>query len=144
MATPDDLSALYADRRVQSVITSYGQHHQDPPDGDALLVDTAPLRNPPTADLLHATGLDPRVRRYVMATPGARRLVARTAEKVRILLEPDTLRQWAGPQLYRVDVHVRCQYGRHRSVVVAEEVAVHLRAAGIGVQVEHRHIDRPY
>ncbi|MFH8379016.1 hypothetical protein ACH4A7_36520 [Streptomyces cyaneofuscatus] len=33
--------------------------------------------------------------------------------------------------------------GRHRSVVVAEELAARLRAAGIGVETEHRHVDRP-
>ncbi|WP_372496897.1 RapZ C-terminal domain-containing protein [Streptomyces shenzhenensis] len=38
----------------------------------------------------------------------------------------------------------RCveQYGgRHRSVAIAEEIAAYLRAGG--VEVEHRHIDRP-
>jgi RNase adaptor protein for sRNA GlmZ degradation len=45
--------------------------------------------------------------------------------------------------MYRVDVHVVCGGGRHRSVAVAEEIAVYLRAAGIGCEVEHRHIDRP-
>ncbi|MFB6772819.1 hypothetical protein [Streptomyces sp. NPDC056337] len=38
---------------------------------------------------------------------------------------------------------VVCGGGRHRSVAVAEEIAVHLRAAGIGCEVEHRHIHRP-
>ncbi|KAB2587732.1 RapZ C-terminal domain-containing protein [Streptomyces arboris] len=33
--------------------------------------------------------------------------------------------------------------GRHRSVVVAEELAARLQAAGIGAETEHRHIDRP-
>ncbi|MFE8978559.1 hypothetical protein ACFYM7_34830 [Streptomyces cyaneofuscatus] len=33
--------------------------------------------------------------------------------------------------------------GRHRSVVVAEELAARLLAAGIGVETEHRHVDRP-
>ncbi|MEU4178011.1 RNase adapter RapZ [Streptomyces sp. NPDC026589] len=84
------------------------------------------------------------VRRYVMATPGAKELVAQSTEKVRILLTRDNLRQWTGgPQQYRVDVHVVCGGSRHRSVAVAEEIAVHRRAAGIGGEVEHRHIERP-
>ncbi|WP_331733110.1 hypothetical protein OG495_37170 (plasmid) [Streptomyces longwoodensis] len=147
--TPDDLSTLYWEGQVQSVITSYGAGHHDDPGGNALVVDTRPLRNPPEDPqvrerMLHSTGLDPEVRRYVMATPGARELVARSAEQVRILLQRDNLRQWTGgPQQYRVDVHVVCGGGRHRSVAVAEEIAVHLRAAGIGCAVEHRHIDRP-
>lgn len=146
--TPQDLSTLYWDGHVQSVITSYGAGHHDDPRGDAVVVDTRILRNPPEDPearerMLHSNGLDPEVRRYVMATEGAKDLVAENAEKVRILLQRDNLRQWAGPQLYRVDVHVVCGGGRHRSVAVAEEIAVHLRAAGIGCEVEHRHIERP-
>ncbi|MDT0477839.1 RNase adapter RapZ [Streptomyces sp. DSM 41014] len=146
--TPEDLSALYWDGHCQSVITSYGAGHHDDPGGNAVLVDTRSLRNPPEDPevrerLLHKNGLDAEVRRYVMATPGARELVAQSAEKVRILLQADNLKQWAGAQQYRVDVHVVCGGGRHRSVAVAEEMAAYLRAAGVGVEVEHRHIDRP-
>ncbi|MER5511516.1 RNase adapter RapZ [Streptomyces sp. NPDC002766] len=146
--TPEDLSTLYWDGHLQSVITSYGAGHHDDPGGNAVLVDTRALRNPPADPeqrerLLHKTGLDPEVRRYVMATPGARELVTQSAEKVRVLLQHDNLRQWTGGQLYRVDVHVVCGGGRHRSVAVAEEIAAYLRAAGIGCEVEHRHIDRP-
>ncbi|MER6640976.1 hypothetical protein ABT285_36280 [Streptomyces microflavus] len=32
---------------------------------------------------------------------------------------------------------------RKSSVVVAEELAARLQAAGIGVETEHRHVDRP-
>jgi UPF0042 nucleotide-binding protein len=112
------------------------------------VVDARSLRNPPEDPevrerMLHSNGLDPEVRRYVMATPGARQLVTQSAEKVRILLQYDNLKQWAGAQPYRVDVHVVCGGGRHRSVAIAEEIAAHLRAAGIEVEVEHRHIERP-
>ncbi|MFD7186279.1 hypothetical protein ACFV90_40750 [Streptomyces sp. NPDC059904] len=147
-ATPDDLSSLYSDNHLKSVITSYGIGHNDAPDGDALFVDTRVLHNPPEDPtvrerMLHSNGLDPEVRAYVMATPGARQLVRENAEKARILLDKDNLKQWAGRQLLRIDLHVACGGGRHRSVAVAEEIAIHLRAAGIGVEVEHRHINRP-
>jgi UPF0042 nucleotide-binding protein len=146
--TPDNLSALYWDGHLQSVITSYGAGHHDDPGGNAVVVDARSLRNPPEDPevrerMLHSNGLDPEVRRYVMATPGARQLVTQSAEKVRILLQYDNLKQWAGAQPYRVDVHVVCGGGRHRSVAIAEEIAAHLRAAGIEVEVEHRHIERP-
>ncbi|WP_306324131.1 MULTISPECIES: RNase adapter RapZ [unclassified Streptomyces] len=146
--TPNDLSELYWDGHIQSVITSYGEGHHDAPAGDALLVDTRVLRNPPEDPeirerMLQKTGLDPEVRHYVMQTPGARELVKRSAEKARLLLHQDNLHQWSGPQAFRVDVHVKCGGGRHRSVAVAEEIAAHLRAAGIGCEVDHRHIDRP-
>ncbi|WP_331729765.1 RNase adapter RapZ [Streptomyces chartreusis] len=146
--TPHDLSTLYWDGHCQSVITSYGDGHHDAPHGDGLVVDTRFLRNPPEDPeqrerLLHKTGLDHEVRRYVMETPGARDLVATSAAKVRILLRDDSMKEWAGAQAYRVDVHVVCGGGRHRSVAVAEEIAADLRAAGVGVEVVHRHIRRP-
>lgn len=147
-AAPNDLSTLYSDRHLQAVITSYGENHADTPTGDALHVDTRGLRNPPEdpavrARMMESNGLDPEVRRYVMATPGARHLVNQAVTKTRFLLAPENLHQWAGPQVLRVDIHVMCGGGRHRSVAVAEEIAIGLRAAGIGVEVEHPHINRP-
>jgi UPF0042 nucleotide-binding protein len=138
--TPNDI--------IQSVITSYGAGHHDDPTGSSLLVDTRILRNPPEDPavrerMLHSNGLDPEVRHYVMETDGAQDLVAESASKARILLQRDNFRQWTGRQLHRVDIHVVCGGGRHRSVAVAEEIAARLRAAGIGCEVEHRHIDRP-
>ncbi len=133
---------------TRSIITSFGENHTDIPHGNALLVDTRALRNPPEDPavrerMLNSNGLDPEVRRYVMATRGAREMVDQTTERVRTLLEENNLRRWAGEQLLRVDVHVMCGGGRHRSVAVAEEIATALRAHGIGVEVEHPHIDKP-
>ncbi|SCD37517.1 UPF0042 nucleotide-binding protein [Streptomyces sp. Termitarium-T10T-6] len=143
---PEDLSGLYSESRIETVITSYGLGHNDPPYGDALLVDTRILRNPPEDPavrerMLHSNGLDPEVRRYVMNTPNAKGLVRRNAEKVCVLHA--NMNAWSSGPLPRIDVHVACGGGRHRSVAVAEEIAVHLRAAGIGCEVEHRHIDLP-
>ncbi|NEB70290.1 hypothetical protein G3I39_25015 [Streptomyces fulvissimus] len=144
--TPEDLSTLYPENHISTVITSYGTGHNDPPTGEALLVDTRSLRNPPDDPavrerMLHSNGLNPEVRRYVMNTPGATTIVTRNAEKALLLLA--NTEQWADKPLQRVDIHVLCGGGRHRSVAIAEEIAVHLRAAGIGCEVEHRHIDRP-
>lgn len=67
--------------------------------------------------MLHANGLDPEVRRYVMAPPGPTQLVRRNAKMVLALLKPDVQRQWADtPQPPRVDVHVVCGGGQHRGV----------------------------
>ncbi|MFI0742801.1 hypothetical protein ACH4PU_32670 [Streptomyces sp. NPDC021100] len=130
---------------IQSVITSYGEGHHDAPHGSALLVDTRPLRNPPDdpavrETMMQFTGLDPEVARYVMATPGAEQLVADAAARALALLRAPGR---PGARHFRVDLHVRCGGGRHRSVAVAEEIGRRLRAAGVGCEVEHRHIDRP-
>ena len=147
--TSDDLSTLYFYGHVQSVITSYGKGHCDAPGGSAIHVDATVLRNPPADpavrdQMLHSTGLDPAVRSYVLATPGAADLVRRHAERVRALLHHEQLlHRRTGGQRHRVDVHVACGGGRHRSVAIAEELAVHLRSVGIGCEVEHLHISRP-
>ncbi|MEV7897921.1 RNase adapter RapZ, partial [Streptomyces cyaneofuscatus] len=86
--------------------------------------------------MLHATGLDPHVQAYVRATPGFERIVQHGLDNALALLDLPGRR-------FRVDVHVTCGGGRHRSVVVAEELAARLQAAGIGAETEHRHIDRP-
>ncbi|MCQ8831774.1 RapZ C-terminal domain-containing protein [Streptomyces malaysiensis] len=143
MPAPNDLSSLYDNRHVQTVITSYGEGHHDNPPGTAIRVDTRILRNPPDDPkvrdrMLHSNGLNPEVRRYVMATPGAKRLVKENAEKAIALL-----RRPRRGQLKRIDIHVACVGGRHRSVAIAEEIAAYLRASGIGCEVEHRHINRP-
>ncbi|MFG2334114.1 hypothetical protein ACGFMM_31530 [Streptomyces sp. NPDC048604] len=134
---------------VQCVITSFGENHVDTPSGDAVLVDTRILRNPPDDPavrerMLHSNGLDPEVRRYVMATPGADQLVRRNARMVLALLEAEARQQQTGTRrLKRVDVHVMCGGGRHRSVAIAEEIGAYLRAAGVGCEIEHPHIDKP-
>ncbi|MFG2211981.1 hypothetical protein [Streptomyces sp. NPDC048638] len=126
---------------IQSVIISYGDGHRDAPRGDALRVDARPLRNPPQDPavrdrLLHSNGLDPEVRAYVLTSPGAERLIERSTRRALALLGQASDGR-------RVDVHVVCGGGRHRSVAVAEELAERLRTAGYGVETEHPHITRP-
>ncbi|MCX4506717.1 RapZ C-terminal domain-containing protein [Streptomyces anulatus] len=126
---------------IRTVVVSYGDGHHDAPRGDALRIDTRSLRNPPSDPavrerMLHSTGLEPDVRAYVRATPGFEKVVGRGLERALGLLAlPD--------RRFRVDIHVVCGGGRHRSVAVAEELADRLRDAHVGVETEHRHIDRP-
>ncbi|MEU5193732.1 hypothetical protein AB0G86_06660 [Streptomyces scabiei] len=99
---------------MRTVITSYGYGHQDAPHGNALRVDARPLRNPPEvpavrARMLHANGLDPHVRDYVLATPGAGRLIERSFNRALALL--------ALRDPHRVDIHVLCGGGRHQGLL---------------------------
>ncbi|WP_440072292.1 RapZ C-terminal domain-containing protein [Streptosporangium sp. OZ121] len=88
--------------------------------------------------MVQLTGLDPEVRAYVLDTPGALEIVSRTADQLRTLVE-----HWGNPTRRIVHAHVYCREGRHRSVAVAEEVAVWLREAGYGVEVDHLDITNP-
>lgn len=129
---------------IQVVISTYGILHRTPPDEDALVVNlTTALRNPPDDPevrerMIQLTGQHPEVRAYVLDTPGALDIVRRATDQIRALVEG-----WGNPHHQIVRVHVVCKGGRHRSVVIAEEVATWLRAGGYGVEVEHLDITRP-
>ncbi|WP_030271289.1 RNase adapter RapZ [Streptomyces sp. NRRL B-24484] len=86
----------------------------------------------------YRTGLDPEVREHVLTTPGVMPMVERIAESAKAVH-----RAYADPRHLLVNVTIACRGGRHRSVAVAEAVAAYLRTDGIGVEVHHRHIDRP-
>ena len=83
------------------------------------------------------TGLDPRVREHVLATPHAVDIVLDTAALVTSLLPSHDRRALL------VQVAFGCAGGRHRSVVLANELTNVLLKAGIGTVVSHRDILRP-
>lgn len=120
-------------------IVSYGTLHQDPPPGDALLVDLTRLLRNPHADpaMRELTGRDAVVRDHVLATLGATDVVDSVVARVEALL---TYHQPRGED---VRVHVQCKGGRHRSVAVADAAGAALHARGHQVAVEHRHVDLP-
>ncbi|MGW3492037.1 RapZ C-terminal domain-containing protein [Streptomyces sp. NPDC001054] len=128
---------------VAAVIRSIGVRHDGAHDlvTDGLYLDLRrALRNPaddPT--LIHSTGLDNSVRAHVLATPGARTVITRTAVQLRALADET-------PVGRLVRLTVACQGGRHRSVAIAEAVAHELHAqwgGEYGVDIEHHHLHRP-
>ncbi|GAA3702308.1 hypothetical protein GCM10022224_080120 [Nonomuraea antimicrobica] len=129
---------------LQVVLTSYGVLHRDPPQESGLAVNlTTALRNPPDDPavrerMVQLNGLDPEVRAYVLDTPGALEIVGRTADQLRTLVDG-----WGNPTRMLVRGFFFCRGGRHRSVVIAEEVATWLRGAGLGVEVDHLDINEP-
>ncbi|MFC8505562.1 hypothetical protein ACFU3J_01805 [Streptomyces sp. NPDC057411] len=122
-------------------ITSYGTgHHDDPGAYNPVVVDTTTLHNPPDdpkvrATLTQLTGLDPAVAAYVLATPGADKLIATALRRIehRIATRQNI-----------IHVHVHCYGGRHRSVAIAEHLAADLRLLENDVRVTHRHINKPF
>ncbi|GAA3722144.1 UPF0042 nucleotide-binding protein [Spinactinospora alkalitolerans] len=118
--------------------TSFGRVHGDPPHGSGLLVDLSEALHNPQADpaMRELTGLDPQVRRHVLATPGAEEIVERVVGRALALLP------YSAPPDDPVNVFVCCQDGRHRSVAVAEECARRLRRCGFTAETAHRHIAR--
>ena len=123
------------------VITTIGTlHAPGGPVEDGLYFDLSDkLRNPADDPAMrYLTGLDPKVRDHVLATPGAMPVVERIAESAKAVLQ-----SYADKRHKLVKVTVACRGGRHRSVAIAEAAAQYLRGDGIGVEVDHQHIDRP-
>jgi UPF0042 nucleotide-binding protein len=125
--------------RIDVVITSCGELHGPMPAGHAHFVDLrTALRNPAdNTALIDMNGLDPDVIQHVLATPGAEELIDTTVRHIQAALHINR------PRGHRADAVAMCRGGRHRSVTIAEAVAHRLRAAGIGVEVEHRDIHKP-
>lgn len=123
---------------LRCTVSSFGHKFGAGADADWVL-DARLVRNPFWVDELRPlTGLDPRVREYVLADPASDELLDRA---VGLLGWAASRQQERGRRF--LHVAVGCTGGRHRSVVLAEELAERLRGAGITVAVRHRDVDKP-
>jgi hypothetical protein len=104
----------------------------------AILIDARFLDNPYwVPELKELTGHDPEVRRYVMKQPSAARLVEDIHRMVR-----DLMPLYLEKGRMHLVVAFGCTGGRHRSVVLASELAQQLRKiSGIDVDFVTRDLD---
>ena len=123
--------------RLQATVVSFGYKYGIPMDAD-LVLDVRFLPNPHWVEELRPLpGTDDRVREYVMTRQATRDFLDRLEEMLDVLI-PGYLTE--GKRY--LTVAIGCTGGRHRSVVVGDEVAEMLRRRGLPVTVEHRDIDR--
>jgi RNase adapter protein RapZ len=137
----DRLRELFAhhegDVHLQVNVVSFGYKHGLPIDVD-LVFDCRFLPNPHWIDELRPlTGLDHDVRAYVLAQPGTAAYLAQLDALLELTL-PGFEREGKA----YLSIGVGCTGGRHRSVVVAEELGACLRAHGYKAAVYHRDVDR--
>lgn len=122
---------------METTVVSFGYKHGLPLDVD-LVFDCRFLPNPHwVAELRPLTGLDAPVREYVMAAPETEMLLARLDDLFDLLL-PAFAREGKS----YLSVAIGCTGGRHRSVVLAEEIGELLRRHGLEPAVHHRDISR--
>ncbi|GAA4663524.1 MULTISPECIES: RapZ C-terminal domain-containing protein [Amycolatopsis] len=123
---------------LKVAVTSFGYLHGAPPKAH-LVVDVRDcLHNPANGRAMRElTGLYPQVREHVLATPGATDVLASLLSTVR------TLHRLHDPRRLKVLVAIGCAGGRHRSVVLANELMRTLNRQGIATEVEHRDVARP-
>jgi UPF0042 nucleotide-binding protein len=137
----DRLHELFGEHDVsgglQVNVVSFGYKHGLPLDVD-LVFDCRFLPNPHWVDELRPhTGRDPQVIEYVMQQPGTREFL----EQLDRLLEL-TLPGYEEEGKAYLSIGVGCTGGRHRSVVVADQLASMLQRHGFRVSVHHRDVER--
>ncbi len=128
---------LPAPQRTSLSLVSFGYKYGLPVDAD-LIFDARCLPNPHFVDTLRPlTGREPQVVEYVLGFAQAREFVARIQEFLRF-----TLPLYVQEGKAYLTIAVGCTGGRHRSVVLTEELARLLRETGHEVSVRHRDVDR--
>jgi UPF0042 nucleotide-binding protein len=122
---------------MHTSVVSFGFKHGLPVDVDVVL-DCRFLPNPHWVDELRPlTGLDAPVRDYVLSQEETTAFVQQLADLLRLLL-PAFEREGKS----YLSIALGCTGGRHRSVVIAEEVARLLRDQGFAPAVTHRDLTR--
>ena len=123
--------------RLQVAVESFGFKHGLPLDAD-IVMDLRFLPNPHwEPDLRPLTGHDPKVRDFVLETAVGSEFVDRFDEMLAMLVP-----HYQAEGRSYLTVAVGCTGGRHRSVAVAEELALRLRSRGVAVTASHRDLSR--
>lgn len=125
------------ERGLQTSIVSFGYKHGLPLDVD-LVFDCRFLPNPHWVESLRPLpGTDPKVQRYVMKQEETRAFLDEL-ERLFTLLLPAYVREGKS----YLSIGLGCTGGRHRSVVIADELARVLERLGFPARVHHRDLDR--
>jgi UPF0042 nucleotide-binding protein len=123
---------------LRCTVSSFGFKYGPQIEAD-WVIDSRILPNPFWEPALRPlTGLDEPVRSFLLGHEVSREFIERTA----------ALLEWVIAEAQRrerqaLHVAVGCTGGRHRSVVVAVELAARLAATGVAVDVRHRDVHRP-
>ncbi|MCJ7438369.1 MAG: RNase adapter RapZ [Acidimicrobiia bacterium] len=122
---------------LQANVVSFGYKHGVPVDVD-LLFDCRFLPNPHWVDGLRPLpGTDPQVRSYVLEQEEAGPFLEELRRLFALLL-PAFVREGKA----YLSIGVGCTGGRHRSVVIATELAALLEQMGFSARLHHRDVDR--
>jgi len=122
---------------MRTTIRSFGFKHGLPIDADMVL-DVRFLPNPHWVDELRPlTGLDTPVRDFVLGQPEAKEFIDRIVDLLELLLPA-----YRNEGKAYLSIAIGCTGGRHRSVVIAEEIRARLADLDTEVTVAHRDADK--
>ncbi len=120
-------------RALEVNVVSFGYKYGIPIDAD-LIFDCRFLPNPHYDPALRPLpGQDTRIRRFVMDQPETREFLGRLYDFTDYLMP-----QFVAEGKTHLTIGIGCTGGRHRSVVLGDELAQHLRRRGARVHVRHR------
>ena len=118
-------------------MVSFGYKHGIPPEAD-LVFDVRFMPNPfYIPELREQTGIDPPVRDYVLSFDQTTEFLGRLEELLRFLLP-----RYSEEGKTMLVVAVGCTGGRHRSVVIARELAERIAKLGYPTSENHRDMTR--
>jgi RNase adapter protein RapZ len=133
----DAFDSLPREASLQATLIAFGYKYGVPRDAD-LVLDVRFLPNPHWIDRLRPLpGTDEHVRRYVMGQQAYGQFMRRLKALLEVLI-PGYV---AEGKAY-LTVAIGCTGGRHRSVVVVDELARFFRKNGLPVSVDHRDLER--
>jgi RNase adapter protein RapZ len=122
---------------LKITVISFGYKYGLPLDSD-MVFDVRFLPNPHWVDELRPLhGLDRPVREYVLSQGATHDFIVRTKDMFSVLLPG-----YHSEGRHYLTVGVGCTGGRHRSVVLAQEIGNLIREQGFSVKVIHRDVDR--
>jgi UPF0042 nucleotide-binding protein len=123
--------------KIMVYVTSFGYRRGIPSESD-LVFDVRFLPNPNYIPRFkHLTGRHPGVARYIQSFPQTVEFIGRISELLVYLL-PHYIREGKS----YLTIAFGCTGGRHRSVMMAQEIAEILQRNGYPVRIAHRDIDK--
>jgi len=123
--------------RIMVYVTSFGYRHGVPADSD-LVFDVRFLPNPNyIPEFKKLSGRHPRVARYIRSFPQTAEFMNRIGELL-IYLLPHYIQEGKS----YLTIAFGCTGGRHRSVMMADEIRRRLARAGFRVKTTHRDLEK--
>jgi UPF0042 nucleotide-binding protein len=122
---------------LATTVISFGFKYGIPVDADIVL-DVRFLPNPHWDEKLRAfSGLDEEIKDFVLGQGAAKAFIESTDSLFNVLIPG-----YRNEGRHYLTVAIGCTGGRHRSVVLAEEVARSLAGLGVPTKVMHRDVER--
>jgi len=123
--------------RIMVYVTSFGYRHGVPSDSD-LVFDVRFLPNPNyIPEFKKLSGRHPRVARYIRSFPQTAEFMSRIGELL-IYLLPHYIQEGKS----YLTIAFGCTGGRHRSVMMADEIRRRLARGGFRVKTTHRDLEK--